>query len=462
MPPDARRRAVLRAMSASAALVVPRIAPATAHDAAATRLYAAPARLSLLGAEHPSTDVWAYNGRVPGPMLRVRQGERVDALVINDLPETTSVHWHGLRLPNAMDGVPHVTQPPIDAGGGRFRYSFACPDAGTFWYHPHARSNVQVEMGLHGVLVVDEPTPPPVDRDVVWVLDDWRMARDGQVARDFDNRFDATHAGRIGNTVTIDGRLPDRFALTAGERVRLRLVNVANARIAALRFEGHAPVIVAHDANPCEPYAPERDRIVLGPGMRADVILDARGDPGATYRVIDDFFARDPYELVTLAYAQGRRLRDKPPGAAPRMPANPVARPDLANAKRHRLVLNGGMMGGRPMMGRHVWTMNGRSADESTHAHTPLMTLAKGTSHAIEIVNETAWWHPMHVHGHTFLIASRNGEAPSRSILADTALIPPRERIEIAFVADNPGDWMLHCHVLEHQASGMMATLRVE
>jgi FtsP/CotA-like multicopper oxidase with cupredoxin domain len=462
LPVDLRRRAFLRAGAAGVLVATP--AFVRADSAAATLLRAAPARLSLLGPGNPDTDVWAYNGRVPGPLLRVKQGERVDAILVNDLAEPTTVHWHGLRLPNAMDGVPHVTQPPIEPGG-RFRYAFACPDAGTFWYHPHARSNVQVEMGLHGVLIVDEPSPPPVDRDLVWVLDDWRMARDGQVVRDFSSRFDATHAGRIGNTVTIDGRLPDRFALRAGERIRLRLVNVANARIVSLRFEGHAPVVIAFDGMPCEPHRPERDRIVLGPGMRADLIVDATGDPGATFRVIDDFFVRDAYELVTLAYDTGRRIRDKPLAMPSRLAANPVAAPRLGTATRHRITLSGGMMGGSgPMMmnaSAHAWALNGRTVDESAHAHEPLLTLRHGDSHVFEIVNDTAWWHPMHVHGHAFEIVSRNGERLPRPIFADTALIPPRERVEVALVADNPGDWMFHCHVLEHQASGMMATLRV-
>jgi FtsP/CotA-like multicopper oxidase with cupredoxin domain len=119
-----------------------------------------------------------------------------------------------------------------------------------------------------------------------------------------------------------------------------------------------------------------------------------------------------------------------------------------------------GMMGGMPGMGA-VWAINGRSATESDHSHAPLLTLARGRSHVLELVNDTAWWHPIHLHGHSFRIVSRNGARESRQPLVDTSLLPPRERAAIAFVADNPGDWMFHCHVLEHQASGMMATIRV-
>lgn len=477
IPHDPVRRRLLQAVAA-APLLAPR-APALAQSVPdRLTLRASRTRVALLGAPHPETDAWTYNGSVPGPLLRVKQGETLRVLAVNDLEQETTVHWHGLRLPNAMDGVPHVTQPPIAARGGSFEYAFACPDAGTFWYHPHAASHVQVEMGLHGVLIVDEPTPPPVDRDVLWVLDDWRLRRDGSISPDFGAMFDAAHAGRLGNTVTINGRLPDRFELVAGERLRLRLANVANARIFALRFEGHAPLIVAHDGMPCEPYAPENGALVLGPGMRIDVILDATGEPGATTRVIDTFVPRDAYELVTLAYAQGRRARPQALASRLALPPNPVPAPDLADAERHRIVFNGGMGGmmggmgggmtgggmrGGPGMGgmRHVWTINGQAASEDDHAHAPILTLARDRSYVLELVNDTNWWHPIHLHGHSFRIVSRDGRALPRAIVADTSLLAPRSRAEIAFVADNPGDWMFHCHVLEHQASGMMGTVRV-
>ena len=468
-PLDRSRRRTLRAFAAVPLLAG--VAPplrAQGHPRPGRHLLrAAPTRLALLGPANPQTDVWAYNGGVPGPVLRVRQGERLRVDVVNDLPEETTVHWHGLRLPNAMDGVPHLTQPPIAAGGGRFTYEFACPDAGTFWYHPHLRGNVQVEMGLAGALIVEEPERLAVDRDALWVLDDWRMQRDGQVTQDFGSMRDATHDGRIGNTVTINGALPGQVAVESGERIRLRLLNVANARIFALRFEGHAPTVIALDGMPCEPHAPAGERIVLGPGMRADVILDATGKPGERHRVIDDFFARQAYEVVTLAYDERKRRRPAPAGPVPSLAPNPVPEPDLAAAERQRIVFTGGMMGmmgGMPGMGGGpgaVWAINGHSSRESDHSHAPLLTLARNRSCVLELVNDTAWWHPIHLHGHSFRIISRNGAADPQPRLVDTSLLPPRERAEIAFVADNPGDWMFHCHVLEHQASGMMATIRV-
>src|SRR5688572_23282488 len=141
-----------------------------ATDAPGRLLRLAPASQALVGAAHPQTEVWTFNGTVPGPELRFRQGERLRIEVENALPADTTVHWHGIRLPNAMDGVPHLTQPPIARDGGRFVYEFDLPDAGTYWYHPHLGSPEQVARGLYGALVIEEREPPAVDRDLVWEI----------------------------------------------------------------------------------------------------------------------------------------------------------------------------------------------------------------------------------------------------------------------------------------------------
>jgi FtsP/CotA-like multicopper oxidase with cupredoxin domain len=164
-------------------------------------LVAAPGRTTLVGSPHPDTDVWAFNGRVPGPEIRVRQGGRARIRVENRLPEETTVHWHGIRVPNTMDGVPHLTQKPI-VPGDAFVYEFDCPDAGTYWFHPHQRSHVQVGRGLYGAFIVEEAEAVAVDRDVTWILDDWRLLRDASISGDFGNMHDVSHNGRIGNTVT--------------------------------------------------------------------------------------------------------------------------------------------------------------------------------------------------------------------------------------------------------------------
>lgn len=456
------------------------IAPANA-DADSTvehRLVARPARVPLVGSPHPDTDVWTYNGSVPGPIIRLRQGQRLRVEVTNRLSEETTIHWHGVRVPNAMDGVPHLTQKPI-APGETFTYEFAVPDAGTYWYHPHQRSHVQVERGLYGALIVDEPEPPAVDRDVEWILDDWRLERDASISADFDNFMDMSHAGRLGNTVTINGRIAETFAVAPGERIRLRLINAANARIFGLQFTGHAPQIIALDGQPVAPHAPEFDRLVLGPAQRADLILDCTGKPGERFTVLDTFYWRSRYKLVDLTYRTEEPLSRDAAGSVVRLPANPLSEPDLRATTRHEIVLGGGMMGGgmmrggtmggmmgRGMMdgmtggnGRAIWTINGASA--TGHIHEPLLILERDKSYIFAIHNDTAFHHPMHLHGHVFRLLSRQGRpAPHREWL-DTVLMAPNERIEIAFVADNPGDWMFHCHILEHQAAGMIGTVRV-
>ena len=376
------------------------------------------------------------------------------------------MHWHGIRLPNSMDGVPGLTQPPIKPGGS-FMYSFTPPDAGTFWYHSHADSLVQIGRGLAGALIVEEPEPPMADRDLLWVIQDWRLTLDAQIAPGFHNRMEEAMGGRVGNTVTINGQVPTSIRVRAGERVRLRLLNAAIARIMALRFEGHRPIVIAFDGQPCEPHEPADGRILLGPAMRADVILDLQGEPGQAYRVVDDFYDRLSYTLVRLSYATARPIRPHPPDAPLRLPPNPVPRPDLVSAERHELRLQGGMMSGMAMGGmmdvscNAAWAINGQAmtGDDSPDMP-PLFSIQYGRSCALDLVNETAWWHPMHLHGHGFRVLSRSGTPVPHEQWADTVLVRPRETVRVAFVADNPGDWMLHCHVTDHQVAGMMATIR--
>jgi FtsP/CotA-like multicopper oxidase with cupredoxin domain len=425
------------------------------------RLRLAPARQSLVGDPHPSTEAWTYNGTVPGPELRLRQGERLRIEVENALAVESTVHWHGIRLPNAMDGVPHLTQPPIAARGGRFVYEFDLPDAGTFWYHPHLGSAEQVARGLYGALIVEERAPPPVDRDLVWVLSDWRLDREARIVEDFGNARDASHAGRIGNTVTVNGAIRERFAVRAGERIRLRLINASAARIYGLDFEGHEPWAIALDGHPVEPHRLER--VVLGPGMRADIMLDCTAAPGSRYRVIDSFYRR-AYRLLDIEYTPEPALRASA-APLPRLPMNPIALPDEAKAERHHIVFGGGMMGALPSQREHrglFWTVNGKPVPEHDHhGHAPLLVLAQGRSYRLELVNQTSWHHPIHLHGHVFRVLSKNGQEVLPRQFADTVLLDPDSRAEIAFVADNRGDWMLHCHVLEHQATGMTSVLRV-
>jgi len=438
------------------------------------KLAAGVTRQRLISDAYPETEVWTYQGSVPGPTMRYKQGDTLRVGFENHLPEETTIHWHGVRVPNAMDGVPHVTQAPVRPGG-RFIYEFPLPDAGTYWYHPHARSQEQVARGLYGALIVEERDPPRVDRDLTWVLSDWRLAPDASQREDFDSLFDITHAGRIGNTVAVNGRFTEKdgtLAVRSGERIRLRLINAAVARIFRIRFAEHAPQIIAWDGQSVVPYALDGG-IVLGPGMRADLILDCMHPPGFRAEVHDDFYPRAPTRLMEVIY-HGPPLRKAVSDAGITLQANALPEPDLERAVRHKILFQGGAMGTvrdalfegqRVPLARLVrehkiaWLVNGTAA--SGHGHARVMTLQRGGHCVLDLINETAWHHPIHLHGHVFRIISRNGVAARLREWCDTVLLAPRERAELAFVADNPGDWVLHCHVLAHQAAGMAAMLRV-
>ena len=416
-------------------------------------------QVPIVGGSHPKTAVWAYDGTVPGPEIRLRQGASLRVQVNNHLPQDTTVHWHGIRLPNPMDGAAYVTQPPIQQGDG-FTYAFAPPDAGTFWYHPHIHSAEQIGRGLMGALIVEEPDPPTVDRDVVWVLGDFRLNDDASIADGFGNPMEMAMSGRIGNAVTINGRVPDRFEVQPGERIRLRLINAAPARIFGLEFKDHDPLIVAFDGQPVEPHAPENGRVVLGPAMRTDLVLDMTAGSAV---VLDTFYRGLEYKLVDIAYGDQKQLRPRPLAKPAKLPANPIPEPDLSMAQRHNVTLTGGMMGGMGgMMGGSMWAINGIAVlhDDMPNMK-PVLTLGRGKSYVLAIENRTAWHHPMHLHGHSFRVITRNGSPTTYREWRDTVLVPPREQAEIAFVADNPGDWMFHCHILDHQEGGMMSVIRV-
>ncbi|WP_297780355.1 multicopper oxidase family protein [uncultured Roseovarius sp.] len=484
--PTITRRGFLKSaalISAGFAISGPHISKSSAKTTTQVRLKAGQASVRLAPEPAGETAVWCYNGSVPGPEIRVRQGDRLQVIVDNALDEQTTVHWHGVRVPNGMDGVPDLTQPPIEPGG-EFLYEFDAVDAGTFWYHPHQRGFEQVGRGLYGPLIIEEREPLQVDREVTWVLDDWRLTPSAAISDDFGNAHDISHSGRIGNSVTINGRVPDRFTVHKGERIRLRLINAANARIFGLDFQNHDPIVVALDGQPVTPHAPDRGLIVLGPAMRADVVLDMKGEANQSTTVIDRFYKDLEYRLVDLAYSN-QPLRSQPPDWSLELPANPIPEPDLNNAIRHRVVFNGGMMGGMVMQemggsmgdssptgmmggmgsmmgGMHsgnIWFINGVAAEG--HILEPMLTLEQNRSHVIAMTNATAWHHPIHFHGHSFRVISRNGTPTTHREWQDTVLMAPKERVDIALVADNPGDWMFHCHILEHMAGGMMGVIRV-
>ncbi|MGR3435834.1 MAG: multicopper oxidase family protein [Shimia sp.] len=409
------------------------------------------------------TELWGFDAgggaSMPGPVLRAAQNDTFAEVISNDLPEPTSVHWHGLRLPNEMDGVPGVTSPLIEPGASR-RIEFGLRDAGTYWYHSHMRSMEQVERGLYGALIVDEPDgAPDVDADEVVVLDDIRLERSMQLSP-FGGAHDLSHGGRIGNVPLANGR-PD-LALTArpGARLRLRLIGAQTARVFVLGLEGLDAWIVARDGQPLA--SPERWSAdePMGPGQRIDLLADVGPDGGAV-------LSREEGDYPILRILAEGASQARRPDPAP-LPPNPGwATPDISTARAVSIALEGGAMGrldeatldGELLSGRALarrgayWAMAGR-ADLGD----PLIEAEVGETVRLDFDNRTMWPHAMHLHGYHFREIGAGG---ALGPLRDTLLMAGRTRGSVAFVAESPGDWLVHCHMLGHAATGMMTWLRV-
>jgi FtsP/CotA-like multicopper oxidase with cupredoxin domain len=433
-------------------------------------LRARPGSALLRGGGQSATPVWGYDGQVPGPVLRVKRGEEFKLRLINELPEPTAVHWHGLRIPNAMDGVAHVTQPPIAPGTG-FDYRFKPPDAGTFWYHAHLNTAEQVERGLAGVLIVEEAEPVEIDRDVVLVFDDWRLNGDGSLDEaSFHSLHDAAHLGRVGDHLTVNGRPSLDIPVRANERLRLRILNAANARLIAIQVDRHRALVMGIDGQPTEPFAARDARVALGPGNRVDLFVDAVLQPGATAPLmLETGTAAAP--LARLVYEDAAPARPQPRPEPKPLPANPLpARMDLARALRVDVPIEGGAMrpplrpGGGEVPGHGIdpksrlWSMAGRAS--SGHHGPPLFSVKRGRAVVLALANRTAFPHAMHVHGHHFRLLD-NLDDGWKPFWLDTVVVMPEQTARIAFVADNPGKWMLHCHMLEHAETGMAAWFEV-
>ena len=476
------RRTFLSAASLGAGLLA---APAVVRartastDGAAPTLRATPATAQLVPPGFGRTDVWGYDGRVPGPEIRLRAGERLRRRLVNDLPQSTAVHWHGIRLPNAMDGAAGLTQEPVEPGGS-FLYDFVVPDPGTYWYHSHDRSWEQIARGLYGPLIVEDAEPwlglaGAATREATLALDDWFLRPDAQIDTDsFGNLHEWAHAGRAGNTFTANGRMGLEVPARAGERLRLRLVNVANARIMPVRFEVPA-TLVALDGHPIAPRSGEN--VVLTPAQRADVVVDMARKPGGRVPLLVEIGRNDWIEMATFVMSdepslleEGRDVRPLPSWSPERDRA-----PDLNDAQRETLVMEGGAMGSLTsarldgvesplddlVAAKRVWAFNGVAGGGDYALDEPVFRVPRGRTVHLTIRNDTGFPHGIHLHGHHFTVLSRGGVPDPHRDVRDTVLTEPRETVEIAFRADNPGRWLVHCHMLEHQAAGMLSWFEV-
>ena len=415
-------------------------------------LIAAPLDLELVGGQ--VTTAWAFGGSAPGTELRVRQGEWLQVRFINQLPVSTTIHWHGIRLPLEMDGVPYVSQLPV-LPGEYFDYRFRVPDAGSFWYHPHLSSAEQLGRGLVGALIVEEREPSGFQHEATLSLKTWHVDNEGQFLP-FSIVREAARNGTLGRLPTLNGVARPTLDLPAGHIVRLRLLNLDNTATYRLNFRGEAPMrLYALDGNPIEPRAFGKE-YWLGPGMRACVAV-RMPPPGQEIAVRDG-----PVRLGTLRSTATTAVAAPWP---PALPPNPVAEPDLATAQK--LLFNIEWVGsvttgsdnGRPPS---LWQINGQAWDitDKTCADRPIARLALGKSYIFELKNMTQYQHPIHLHGMTFkVIASdRHAVVP---YFTDTYLLGKNERAQVALVADNPGVWMFHCHVVDHMETGLMAAIEV-
>lgn len=443
-----------------------------------SRLAVRPTTVDLGGL---SVATWAFGDSVPGPLLRATAGDLLRVDVTNELAVDTSVHWHGIALRNDMDGVPGITQDPIDAGDS-FRYEFTVPDAGTYFYHPH--SGVQLDRGLYGVLVVDDPAEPG-DYEAEWivVLDDWvdgtgrtpdQVLADLQAAGSSSSGgmggmggggggMGGMSMGGMGSELQspilggagdisyphylVNGRTPRApVTLTGkpGQRVRIRLVNAGSDTAFRVALGGHRLTVTHSDGFAVVPV--ETDAVMIGMGERFDLtvtlgdgvfplVASAEGKQGQGLALVRTSPGTAPGSTVRPDELSGRVLlgSDLDPAASSRLPDRGVDR-------RHSLVMSGSMAPYR-------WMLNGRTFPDSE----PL-TVSQGERVRLRFSNHSMMFHPMHVHGHTFALVDGGARK-------DTVIVRPMQSLDVDLDADNPGQWATHCHNVYHAESGMMTTL---
>jgi FtsP/CotA-like multicopper oxidase with cupredoxin domain len=372
---------------------------------------------------------WAYNGTVPGPTLRAQLGDTVIVDFQNDLPDPTTVHWHGLGVPADMDGAgwPMPEIPP----GGSFTFTFEVQHAGTFWYHPHLDTEHQVDRGLYGVVIVEDPAEPRAEQELVLVLDTFGEP----MAAESDPHL----VDPMAVTWVVNGLLQPVWTIAGGQVVRVRLLNASNTGYLDLRDQ----TVIAHDQGLSA--APETG-VVLAPGDRAEL----------EWRVGDGFVLQSAPFAVAGGPALGEPLpllevRAEPVAAVPsglvwpfggEAPAADPGTPPV------RFLLTGSPEGG--------WEMNGETFPDVT-----MPELQLGSEVVLEVRNVSPAHHPFHVHGHHFEVLSIHGVPPAHQQLEDTIDVPIFGIVRLLLVADNPGSWMTHCHVLPHAEGGMMTLLSV-
>ena len=408
--------------------------------------------------EGKRAEVWAFRdgsradavGSVPGPMLEAKLGDRVIVHFRNELPEETTIHWHGLRVPNAADGT-HVAQMPVPPGG-TYDYEMTLVDEGLYWYHPHMHGDVQVERGLYAPVLVHGPDAPAVAADRVFVLDDVKLDASGALST-YTDTLDLM-LGRQGNVVLVNGVPSPRVEAAADSRERWRFVNAANGRYFKLELPGHQLRVIGTDGGlVTQPY--DVDQLLLAPGERYDVLVRLPATPGTSLalRTVHHDRGHDipdpgPIDLVRVDLGAPRPHADTLP---PRVGAiEPIATSETT--PRRRFVLRED--DADPT--NPVFMINDR-----VYPAVEPVTTTVGATEIWEIENQTEMDHPFHLHGMSFQVLGADGQPVRPLAWKDTVNVPREQTLAFAVRIGDAGRWMYHCHILEHAERGMAGELHV-
>jgi len=452
MPLLSSRRAFLAGVSAfvvplpALGETAPRILEARAGK---TRLLPEPAAATdILGFDDANSPPGAVQTPY-GPLLRYKQGDTLAVRLVNKTDLPMSLHWQGLRGDNAMDGVVPLTQTAV-ASGAPFDYRRALNDPGLFCYRPSVfpRTGELMGRGLKGLVVVDEPTPLISDADLAVILDDWRLDAKGAADGDFANPAEARGAGRIGTLLTVNGAsAPKTHEFAPGARVRLRLANLANARIMVLSFEGVTPYVIAIDSQSCDAFVPVRQSIPVAPGARFELMFDMPAAGSAARVILRGAEGRDQ-DLLRFA-AKGDAVPVRP--AIKSLPQNPLLPQEIKLAESKKIGLAIARDSG-------AWTLNG--AASKAYGGDPLFRVKRGTPVTLGFDNRSGVPLVMHVHGHAMRLLHDldDGWEP---YWRNAIVAPPGKVKHVAFVADSPGKWALHDDILEHEAAGVATWFEV-
>jgi FtsP/CotA-like multicopper oxidase with cupredoxin domain len=372
-----------------------------------------------------------FNGSIPGPLIEAEVGDTIRARLTNSLTEPTTIHWHGLRVPPAMDGTASV-QPVVEPGES-FDYEFTVPDAGTFWYHTHVNETEQLERGLYGPLVVRGAGEPTLDADRVLMLDDLKLDEGGRLSPFGDDH--ELHEGREGDVRLVNGVQEPDLAIAGGQVERWRIVNAANTRFMRLSIGGRPFSILGSDGGLIE-AAVEATEVLVTPGERVEL-------------AVGPFAEGEVLELEALPYDRGRGEPRRERFATIRV--GPTEASTAHVPDRLRKI--------EPLTGHAVETTRTVSMKALMHGGHGQRDddVRVGELQVWELVNETSQDHPFHLHGFFFQVLGEGAIA-----WKDTVNVPQKTTVRIAWLPDDrPGEWMYHCHILEHHAMGMMAHFSV-